>query len=184
MDSDTFGDPFLVTVPSLIEHFISKSKSGPLTGVFAWRALRYTMADLPVTADPTPSSKDNNPPLSTQPPSLPTPTWEAKENAFLLEQLYQRSFKRYKEHRADPIDLLSINTFREKLIVSLGHLSGLDKQYWNMVTYEALDPVKLLDGCKDKPALIRNIQDFLDLEPDKSVRAYWRTVRDYAKLGV
>lgn len=112
-----------------------------------------------------------------------TDDWQEKEQAFLLEQRYQKAFRRIKESRGDPLDKLMVNTFRQALVVSLGHLSGVDEAYWNEVCQE--DPIDLLDSLTDSEKLNqarKDVNGIIGLEKDSECKSFWTLILAYIDL--
>lgn len=105
--------------------------------------------------------------------------WQERERRFNLEQLYQKAFLRVKEKRAELFDLLALNTFRKELIISTGHVSGVEKAFWFALLVD--DPVAVLDA-KDRGRLDDEVRGLLELEVDPQHIEYWRAIIQHASM--
>lgn len=105
--------------------------------------------------------------------------WQERERRFNLEQLYQKAFLRVKEKRAELFDLLALNTFRKELIISTGHVSGVEKAFWFAILVD--EPVKALDA-KDRGRLDGEVRGLLELETDPQYIEYWKAILQYSTM--
>lgn len=97
--------------------------------------------------------------------------WKEKERMSLLESFYHKAFRRVKEGRGNDLDHLLLNTFEEGLVISTGHLSGVEQVFYPVIFVD--DPVeKIMKGSLDS----HQISEILELETRPECSEYWTLV--------
>lgn len=97
--------------------------------------------------------------------------WKEKERMSLLESFYHKAFRRVKEGRGNDFDHLLLNTFEEGLVVSTGHVSGVEHVFYPVIFMD--DPVEtVIKGNLDNS----QINEIMELETRSECLEYWTLV--------
>lgn len=97
--------------------------------------------------------------------------WREKERMSLLENLYHKAFRRVGEGRGNDLDHLLLNTFGEELVISTGHVSGVEQVFYPVMFMD--DPVEtVMRGSLDS----NQVHEILELETRPECLEYWTLV--------